>query len=82
MERYGETKTPSTEAPKMLADVGDALILCCKSQDAELTKNLTLLDKRCEELEHFLDANGKAEGRETSGKAPNQGEHKAGQVRY
>lgn len=55
---YGETCSPSRGATKMLADLGDSLILYCKSQNYELEKNLKFVDESCEKLKATLDAKG------------------------
>lgn len=65
---YGETCTPSRGAPKLLADLGNSLILYCQSQNDQLENTLMRLDKKCEAIERVLDAEDKIEkGRDALG---------------
>ncbi len=53
---YGETCSPSTGSPKAFADLGNALILYCKSQNDRSEHALMQIDRRCDELELLLNA--------------------------
>jgi hypothetical protein len=57
---YGETCSPEKGAPRLLTDIGDILITCCKSQGDELRKSLKALDAKCTELETYLNAKAEA----------------------
>lgn len=53
---YGETCSPSQGSPKMMADLGNALILYCLAPDNQLKKTLELVDKKCDDLERLLNS--------------------------
>lgn len=58
---YGETASPLRGASKRFADLGNILILYCRSQGHRANAALLLLDKECDGLEKVLDTEEQAE---------------------